>query len=1435
MADPVVGTAFVRIRALTRGVRDDIRKGFNQGVKDSQRDIDKATDRLGKRVSSRLGQTLGKEAGEQVGEQFFSHYTRLISRSLRNVAEGRVREIDRAHVEALRVEKRRNLERARLQAQALRDRLKTIDDHHKEALRIEKANQDAVTRARQQGLKDRAAALDRAHAQALQENRRFENLLTRVRTAGNKARQRALDRAHAEALKLNQRLDQVGDRIVLTGRRIGRAFGQEIALEIRRLPILPFFLAAFAPLAAGAVKVVAAFATEIVSLLAPIGPALAASLAVAGQGVTAFAQGAGALFAALKTEGEQLDVFNERLEDTKDRFRDLGRDIQAVTLTPFLDNIERATDSLLPRFSSEMVQTGRVLATTSSRLGDLSEDRIFTENFGTILSSNNRVLESLSRAGVALADALTTVLAAATPLTEQFADYVARTAEGWAESLRLARATGELRDWFRRAGETLEQLGRIGENVRRALSETFSISNRNARSLWDGIEGLTSRWREFTESVRGQSRINEFFTQSRRITTEVTRLFADMFKLIGEGIVSNSDALISFIRTIRLRVLPAAGDMADAFAGLGPAFNDLVVATADFFRILAESGAIGTFVTTMRNLFVAISDLLTLPVVGDIARWSLAFLAFGKALNIVTLGAFTRALRPMLGRLGEVGAAITLVGRQAVIAAGGGGIGALRSSFGLLGRALGGPFGLALAGVTIGLGLLLKAHLDARQAASQHEAQMLEFADTLDRTTGALTTQSREWVANQIQSRGFADELDRLGISTETFTRAALGTASALVDVQQAIDTDQLERANDLWDDGADNIRNFSTIVESAGITQDEFADAVAAGGDELDQMLNRLGPTGRNPALDNWRQSIREAGGSHSELEQFIAEVNQRLDEEQERLREVADAAGVTTLEVQTLADAIGVLGDEFSTADEKARALDDALDVLAGGERDVDETTRRLHETFRDAEDAFIDTAASAEAGKDVYLDLSSAIDDATGKLDQTTEVGAIVANTYDDLFDKASEAALAIAETGAGADEVREPFDKMEAQFRELLETADATPEEIDAIVSSLKTLPTETIVDLILNSDQFDDPVAGAQQTIEELDGTQAIAKLVGDDIDLANKIVQNRDDLGKIDSFIATATANLDDEEAQQVALRIFDLLLTIDESVPTAEAKLDREALQRELDRVNEDIRNLDNARPTPKTQLDREVFEARRRRIIEQMRNLDQRTASPTVEVDDEASTLIGRINRQLTVTGSRGVTPRVDLGGNARSRVDELHRNLTGLPSFKSVTVDVSLRGSNLTGGRFSLFLADGGVVAPGGRIKAAADGMLARRQPMVAKGGSNILWAEPQTHAESYIPWAPSKRSKATKILSRTAQEFGMQVNPMADGGIVARAQMAIRPAQDGLVAGPTSVSTGGSAGVEIGSINVSSTDPRAAAREIVTEIGDQVYLNTGRMSR
>ena len=64
----------------------------------------------------------------------------------------------------------------------------------------------------------------------------------------------------------------------------------------------------------------------------------------------------------------------------------------------------------------------------------------------------------------------------------------------------------------------------------------------------------------------------------------------------------------------------------------------------------------------------------------------------------------------------------------------------------------------------------------------------------------------------------------------------------------------------------------------------------------------------------------------------------------------------------------------------------------------------------------------------------------------------------------------------------------------------------------------------------------------------------------------------------------------------------------------------------------------------------------------------------------------------------------------------------------------------------------------------------------EPQIARGGDIRVWAEEETHGESYIPHNPAKRARSIKLLRQTAQILG--VTEFAEGGFSGYSQSAAR---------------------------------------------------------
>lgn len=229
--------------------------------------------------------------------------------------------------------------------------------------------------------------------------------------------------------------------------------------------------------------------------------------------------------------------------------------------------------------------------------------------------------------------------------------------------------------------------------------------------------------------------------------------------------------------------------------------------------------------------------------------------------------------------------------------------------------ALGGPFGIVLAGATLGLGLLAGKQEEAARKAEQHKRDVATLADALRESNGAIDDHIRKMQAEALQSDGVADAFKEQGVSLTTLTAATL---------KQGVEYDNLHQK-----------------LENIALAN---SDLVA------------------DPESGNVTRQFNERGKAAQELIKVLEDYGAKTDAARQKQKEL-DAAikngTASALEAtdsgRTFADAMGTLADRTASADDKARALKVALDALSGGQVSLEAAQARVNEQFDRLGDAF------------------------------------------------------------------------------------------------------------------------------------------------------------------------------------------------------------------------------------------------------------------------------------------------------------------------------------------------------------------------------------------------------------------------------------------------------------------------------------------------
>lgn len=311
----------------------------------------------------------------------------------------------------------------------------------------------------------------------------------------------------------------------------------------------------------------------------------------------------------------------------------------------------------------------------------------------------------------------------------------------------------------------------------------------------------------------------------------------------------------------------------------------------------------------MNDLAIDIGSAL-LPAVGELAAKVGGLAEF--------IGDLPAPLKATAAVLAAVTAALLLAGGTALVAvpriaafkasldqlAASGGraaaaVGVLRGATSTMVGLLAGPWGIALAAATVALGIWANENAKA-------EARTREVIDTLDEQTGAITQNTRVWVANQLEQQGVADLAEKVGISMNDLVDAALGNEAAIRRVNAAM-------------------KDYSDGLDVAAISQEEGNKQVVLSVDELSKLGDEI-------------DTAQEQQRRMNEVMDQATDAASNLDPE---TRNLADSLNLSATGAENAAEALDQMEDEVS-------ALFDAVFGLSRAEDELTETFRRAEEQF-------------------------------------------------------------------------------------------------------------------------------------------------------------------------------------------------------------------------------------------------------------------------------------------------------------------------------------------------------------------------------------------------------------------------------------------------------------------------------------------------------
>lgn len=377
--------------------------------------------------------------------------------------------------------------------------------------------------------------------------------------------------------------------------------------------------------------------------------------------------------------------------------------------------------------------------------------------------------------------------------------------------------------------------------------------------------------------------------------TEGSAKFATWSQQLGS--TGGFQTFMDFIAATGPQVVDTLAAVSGAIISVGVALAPLGGPTLEVIKVLAESlSAIAAIAPGLLQF-----ALVAGTVARGIGAISDAQVAIGKRTDRFK-AVFADAVGPMAKFKAGLGGALGLIG---------------------------GPWGLALAGGTIALGLFANAHAKAEQ-------QQQELASSLDQATGSITSQSRAVVAGILAEKGAFESARRLGLSQTDLTNAALGNEDALLRVNTALDG--MESGLQTNRSGArvaageqDRLKNSITNVRDViGGTNSTIEDQRAI----IDAAAKSAG--GYASAIDDTKFATAEAAAAYDKQRQAIEGTIAALQASIDKQKEARNVAlGLVNAQIgleQAIDDAQKSAKDNGKTTDINTQKGRDNKEALIG-----------------------------------------------------------------------------------------------------------------------------------------------------------------------------------------------------------------------------------------------------------------------------------------------------------------------------------------------------------------------------------------------------------------------------------------------------------------------------------------------------------------------
>jgi TP901 family phage tail tape measure protein len=321
-----------------------------------------------------------------------------------------------------------------------------------------------------------------------------------------------------------------------------------------------------------------------------------------------------------------------------------------------------------------------------------------------------------------------------------------------------------------------------------------------------------------------------------------------------------------------------------------------------------------------------------------------------------------------------------------------------------------GPLAAALGVATVAFGIFAAKQAEGKQ-------RIEEVSETLDQQTGAVTHNTRAWVANDLDKRGILERAEQLGLDLATVTDAVLGEEVAVQELNAALEQGAMAT---LDIDSA--VREYAASLREQGLTQLDVAAKTAQYEAELEGQA----------------RAARDVRGAYQGLTDDLDEAGESTRRQAEAMGESGDAMDALDPQARNLATTFGVTAEE--------------AEGLTAGVDDLDKALKGLFDIMFSVEEA---QDATAEAMRR----LVEAAKEGGTALDGNSKAALDNRGNVRDLISADMDLITAMADAGAGAEDLQTETERLRQKFVDQMRQAGFSEEAIERYAEAYDLIPSE----------------------------------------------------------------------------------------------------------------------------------------------------------------------------------------------------------------------------------------------------------------------------------------------------------------------------------------------------------------------------------------